>query len=191
MPSYTSYDNDSLVREIAGGNQKAFFELSARFDGIIRDIASVSYVDASQREDLYQEGLIGLYRAALTFDATKGASFPTYATVCIRHSIYSSLRDYFSKKNEPVRSSFSFEEAVAEQCPDSRTEPEKLLLEKENLRLIMEEIDTSLSAYERDVFKLFLKGTSYEVIARLLSTTPKSVDNAIQRIRGKLKKFIK
>lgn len=191
MPFYTDYGTDELVREVASGNQKAFFELSARFSGIIKDISNTVNISENEKDDIYQEGLIGLYKAAITYTPCKGASFPTYAAICIKHSIYSSLRVYFSKKNEPVRFGSSFDEAVAEQCPDSCTEPEKVFIEKENIRIIKESIDSSLSLYERKVFKLFLKGLSYEAIAKLLSTTPKSVDNAIQRIRGKLKKFIK
>ena len=191
MPSYEAFDTDVLVKEIRNGNQKAFFELSSRFGGIIKDIANITDVCESEREDLYQEGLIGLYKAAITYDASMNATFNTYATVCIKHSIYSSLRIYFSKKNRLVRTSCSFDEVLTEQCPDSRTEPEKLFIEKESIRLIKESVDSTLSSYEREVFKLFLKGLSYEAIARLLSTTPKSVDNAIQRIRGKLKKIIR
>lgn len=191
MPFYTDYGTDELVCEVASGNQKAFFELSSRFSSTIKNISNAVDISESEKDDLYQEGLIGLYKAALTYTSHKNASFYTYATVCIKHSIYSSLRVYFSKKNEPVRFGESLDEAVAEQCPDLCTEPEKVFIEKESIRIIKESIDSSLSSYERRVFKLFLKGMSYEDIAKLLLTTPKSVDNAIQRIRGKLKKFIK
>ncbi len=191
MPLYSAYSTEELVREIRLGDKKAFFELSKRFDGIINRISGVADIDSAEKEDLYQEGLLGLYRASITFDESKNASFQTYATLCIKHSIYSSLRVYFSKKNNPVRTGSPIDDATAVQCPDSCTDPEKLLLEKENLRLIKESIDTLLSEYERNILKLFLKGLSYEVIANALSTSPKSVDNAIQRIRGKLKKFIK
>ena len=191
MPFYTDCGTEDLVREISMGNQKAFFELSARFSGLIKDISNSANVSESEKDDIYQEGLIGLYKAAVTFDPQRGASFSTYATLCIKHNIYSSVRVYFSKKNDPVRFGSPLDETIAEQCPDLCTEPEKLLIEKESLRIIKESIDSSLSKYERQVFKLFLKGLSYEEIAKLLSTTPKSVDNAIQRIRGKLKKFLK
>ena len=191
MPFYTDYGTDELVSEVASGNQKAFFELSARFGSLVKDISSSVSISESEKDDIYQEGLIGLYKAALTYIPNKGAAFSTYAAICIKHSIYSSLRVYFSKKNEPVRFGSSLDEAFAEQCPDSCTEPEKVFIEKENIRLIKESIDSTLSTYEIRVLKLFLKGLSYEDIAKLLLTTPKSVDNAIQRIRGKLKKFIK
>ena len=191
MPLYSAYSTETLVNEIRLGDHKAFFELSKRFDGIINRISGVTDVDKDEKEDLYQEGLLGLYRAALTFEPSRNASFQTYATLCIKHSIYSSLRVYFSKKNNPVRTGSPIDDVTAVQCPDLCTDPEKLLLEKENLRIIKQSIDKLLSKYERDILKLFLKGLSYEVIANTLSTSPKSVDNAIQRIRGKLKKFIK
>ncbi len=191
MPSYSNFTNEVLAVKVALGEDKAFFELSSRFDAMINDILTSVSIDVSEKEDLYQEGLIGLFKAALAYKSSRGASFSTFAYLCIKHSILSSVRVYFSKKNEPVRIGSPFDEVLAHQCPDFYAEPEKLYIEKENIRLIKEIIDTSLSNYERRVFKLFLKGLSYEVIADELSVEAKSVDNAIQRIRGKLKKFIK
>ncbi len=191
MPSYSHLSNEELAKKVSLGEQKAFVELSERFDSMIRDNLTHISVDTSEKEDLYQEGLIGLYKATLAYTHKRGASFSTLAYICIKHSIYSSVRVYFSKKNEPVRICSPYDELLAQQCPDFYAEPEKLFIEKENVQLIEELIDTSLSDYERRVFKLFLKGLSYEVIAKEFSTDTKSVDNAIQRIRGKLKKFVK
>lgn len=191
MPSYSTFETEELVKKVQIGDQKAFLELSKRFDGMIHDISNVANVDSGEREDLYQEGLLGLYKASLAFDPQREAVFSTFAYLCIKHNIYSSLRVYFSKKNDPVRTGSPIDDAITVQCPDLCTEPEKLLIEKENIRILKESVDTSLSDYERRVLKLFLKGLSYEAIAELLSASPKSVDNAIQRIRGKLKRFIK
>lgn len=182
---------EQLVKKIVSGEESAFFDLSHEFDAMIKSIVNSATVNKGEKEDLYQEGLIGLYKAAINFDEGRGASFSTFAYLCIKHCIYSSIRVYFSKRNEPVRTSFSIDEVVASQFPDLCTDPEKLLIEKENIRLIKESVDSSLSEYERRVFKLFLSGLSYDDIAASLQTPQKSVDNAIQRIRGKLKKFIK
>lgn len=190
MPSYSAFSDEQLADKLSNGCDEAFFELVCRFDATLHSLANVANVDESEKEDLYQEGLIGLYRAALTYDLSRGASFRTYAYLCIKHSIYSSLRVYFSKKNNPVRTGSVLDESLALQCPDSCTEPEKLLIERENLRSVKKLVDNSLSEYEKKVFKLFLKGHTYDSVAKLLSTSPKSVDNAIQRIRGKLKRFI-
>ena len=191
MPIYSAFTPEQLANEVSSGNQKAFFELSARFGAMIHEIVNSCEISAHEKEDLYQEGLIGLYKAALSYDPLRGASFSTYAYHCIKHSIFTFLRVYFSKKNEPVRAFSPIEEMAAEQCPDLCTDPEKLFIDKESVQVIKELVDTSLSKYERQVFKLFLGGRSYDAIAGILSTSSKSVDNAIQRIRGKLKKFIK
>jgi RNA polymerase sporulation-specific sigma factor len=191
MPSHSDLSTQELVKAVSEGDQKLFFELSSRHEGMIKDILGTVDITPSEKDDLYQEALIGLYKAALTYDPNRDTSFSTYAYLCIKHSIYSALRVYFSKKNYPVRIGSSLDDLLTSPCPDLCTEPEKVFIEKENIRLIKESLDTSLSQYERDVFKLFLKGLSYESIAVALSTSPKSVDNAIQRIRGKLKKFIR
>ncbi len=191
MTSYSNLSDEELAKRVSLGEQKAFSELSKRFDAMIKSASSSVSVDVSEKEDLYQEGLIGLYKAALAYDKERGASFSTFARLCVKHNIYSSIRVYFSKKNESVRISSPLDEVLVQQCPDLYTEPEKFLIEKENAKLLNQSVTTSLSEYERRVFKLFLKGLSYEDIACELSATAKSVDNAIQRIRGKLKKFIK
>ena len=77
MPSFSAYSTDELVKELRFGNRKAFLELSNRFDGVIRRISNVADVDEVEKEDFYQEGLLGLYRAALTYEPSKNASFQT------------------------------------------------------------------------------------------------------------------
>ena len=191
MASNSATFSEQLVKRIVSGDETAFFELSHEFDAMIKSVVNSVTIRDGEKEDLYQEGLIGLYKAAISFDESRGATFSTFAYLCIKHSIYSSLRVYFSKRNEPVRTSFSIDEVVAMQFPDLCTDPEKLLIEKENIQLIKKSVDSSLSEHERRVFKLFLSGNTYESIANSLQIPQKSVDNAIQRIRGKLKKFIK
>ena len=191
MMSYSTFTDEELAKKSSLGEQRAFSELSRRFDAMLRGILSGISIDLSEKEDLYQEGLIGLYKACLAYDKERGSSFSTYAYICAKHNIYSSIRVYFSKKNDLVRISSPIDEVPVQLCPDLQTEPQKSLIEKESAKLFTKSVSDILSSYEKAVLKLFLKGLSYEDIATNLSVSAKSVDNALQRIRGKLKKFIK
>lgn len=185
--------HNELSELVKSGDQEAFRALLTDFEGVIRATTSSADVDREEKMDLYQEGLIALYKAAMTYDPSLNASFSTYANVCIKHSIVSALRIYYGKKNYPIRSSLSLNGEVDDPVIQSLgpvTEPEQLLLEKESYRALLEKLDASLSNYEMEVLKLFLQGNSYCEISKRLNMTAKSVDNAIQRIRGKLKLII-
>lgn len=182
-----------LAERVKKGDHDAFLELARSYENIIRSTADVPSVSSDEKNDLYQEGLLGLYRAALTYDNKSDASFLTYAVVCIKHSIISALRIYYGKKNYPIRSYLPLDSDndIAEiQGLGLITQPEMLIIEKESYEALVSKIDSELSKYERKVLKLFLQGMTYGEISERLQTSPKSVDNAIQRIRGKLKLLI-
>ncbi len=182
-----------LVDKIKKGDHDAFLELAKSYEKRIYKTVNALNVADHEKEDLFQEGLIGLYKASMTYADNSDASFSTYAYICIKHSISSALRIYNSKKNYPIRSSLPLDSdsEIAEiQGLGLITQPELLLIEKENYELLVSKIDSELSGYERKVFKLFLQGLTYGEISEKLQTSTKSVDNAIQRIRGKLKLLI-
>ena len=186
--------HSELVRLVKEGDQGAFTVLKSDFDSMIRGIVYGIEVISAEADDLYQEGLIGLYKAAMTYCEDSDASFSTYARVCIRHSVISAIRIYYGKKNFPVRSSLSLDsdEGDIGEIPNlgQVTEPECVLIEKENYEALLRKIDVTLSKMEREVLKLFLDGLSYGEISKRLRMSTKSVGNAIQRIRGKLKLLI-
>lgn len=180
-----------LINLIKRGDSDAFVELSSNYKGLIHSVISSFNVSISEKEDLFQEGLIGLYKAALTFDNSFHTTFSWFAKICIRHSVISALRAYYSEKNISVRScSYLCEDGENYDCLqslDKVTEPERQFIEKENYKALMHLIDTKLSPLESRVLHLFVQGNSYADIASSLNISEKSVDNAIQRIRSKLK----
>ena len=190
-----SLSHSELVHLVKKGDQGAFTVLKSDFDSMIRGIISQSCPDVTEADDLYQEGLIGLYKASMTYRQDSDASFATYARVCIKHSIIYALLIYYGKKNYPVRSSLSLdsdEESITGiQNPGQVTEPECLFIEKESYEALLQRIDVTLSKMERSVLKLFLDGMTYGEISSRLSMSTKSVGNAIQRIRSKLKSLIR
>ncbi len=184
---------ENAVSLVKKGNQEAFARIAGQFEKVIRITVSSCNAD-TERDDLCQEGLIGLYKACLAYNPTLGASFSTFARICIKHSILSALRVYYGNKNYPIRSSLSLDasdgNSMEIQGLGPVTEPERLLIEKESYNILLDKIDASLSEFEGSVLKLFVQGKTYTQISESLNVTPKSVDNAIQRIRGKLKLFI-
>jgi len=135
------------------------------------------------REDLLQEGKLAFLSAVSSFQPGRGASFRTYVSVCVSHRVASALR----------RSVKVIEEALPEDflIPGARAmDPQDIFAAMEETRRIMEAMHSQLSRLERSVIEGYLAGESYEAIARRLNVGPKTVDNALQRVRKKLRKFL-
>ncbi len=184
-----NYDNISdaqLVRLYREGSESAFRQLAGRFFLTLRKRAADNAKCAADIDDLMQEGLIGLHYAALSFNENGGASFLTYANVCIRNRIISAVRHEKSLKNSINSAASSIEEAGdVPALPEQ--DPLNAVIIKEELRALGEYLDKNLSESESAVLELYLDGRSYDEIAEKLGISRKSCDNAMQRVRKKLR----
>lgn len=173
---------DEELAAISSDNSTAVSELVSRYAKLIWIKANIMANSASDAEDLAQEGLLGLLNAISKFDSERRVKFSTFAEVCISNRMRTILD---KNRNVPVvetdGSDISNDEAV---LPDT---PESIFIEKEHLSQLYNEIISLLSDREWKIFTLFLQGLSYKNIAEKLNISEKSVDNAIQRIRRKLK----
>lgn len=188
--SVDSPADEHLVVDAKSGDDEAMAILVTRMLPLIRRTASgfrtFCGIDA---EDLMQEGLIGLLCAVRSFDNRKAASFRTYAGVCISNSIRSAVRKTRNSGVIPDKIKVSIEEAVSLRS-DTLDDPQDIIVGIEEASRLRESMDKQLSGTELSVLKLYLLGDSYSVIAEKLSLpNGKSVDNALQRIRKKLKSF--
>lgn len=140
-------------------------------------------------DDIIQEGLIGLLDAIDGFDDSKGASFEAFALVCIDNRIYSALRQNARQKHMPLNNYLSMSNGDEHRLilPQSSS-PEELVILREEIGSISRHISENLSLFEKRVLSLYLEGYSYLAISELLSSSAKSVDNALQRARKKLKR---
>ena len=172
-------------------------ELISRYMKLIWVKANTLANAVVDAEDLAQEGMIGLFKAIRDYSPDKAASFSTFASVCIRRQIQNAITNSNRKKHVPLNSYVSLymnsEEGdnfmLEERLSTSREEdPEKLLIAREQIEDRNARIKKELSKLEQQVLKLYLQGLSYEEIAEQLGKTEKSIDNALQRIRGKLSK---
>ena len=177
---------DEELVKISCKNKNADSVLAARYVGIVKKYArGFSPASAETAEDFMQEGFLGLLEAIKTFNPKKNAKFRTYAGKCIKNRMISSMR-----KNMPQGGGDDFEDQL-ENVTDSDKIPEEIVIEKETGDELCEKIFSALSQYERNVFRLFLRGDSYRTIAEKTDSEEKSVNNAMQRVRQKLKVLLK
>ncbi len=188
--SVNSPADEHLVATANGGDNEAMALLITRMLPLIRKTASASRTFCNiDAEDLIQEGLIGLLCAIRSFDCNKEASFRTYANVCISNSIRSAVRKTRNSGVIPDNAKVSIDEAVTLRS-DALDDPQDIIVGIEEASRLSKNMDRHLSETELRVLKLYLLGDSYSVIAEKLSLkSEKSVDNALQRIRKKLKSF--
>lgn len=180
MPTnrFSTTSDDELLKALPD-DDGAYSELISRYLPSIRRIAAIYQKSPADRDDLVSEGILGLMNAVRTYSSDKGASFSTYAGVCANNRMLNAL-----KKQQRIQGRESFEEINA----DSGMSPEKIAIDREALREIFSEVDSNLTELEREVFTLYLAGVSYDETAKLLEIDKKSVDNALARVRRKLRR---
>lgn len=189
---YTDYTDGQLAGLVKEGNSEAFAELTARYMFLVRAKATPFHSTQIEIDDLCQEGLLGLLSAARTYDASNRASFRTYAGVCIANRVIMAYRSAASRKNRPLSDFVSLSESGAPELslPGVDCDPEALLSDSENVRMMWQRMKAELSPLELQVLQLYLSGYSYGEISERLSITTKAADNALQRVRAKLKNRI-
>ena len=152
------------------------------------------YLIGGETEDLIQEGMIGLFKAVRDYDTQKNASFFSFADLCITRQLYSALEASNRKKHSPLNNYVSFSQQgetegikLEEMLSSQSNSPEQMMIEKEGKQEFFARLEENLSTMEKKVLYLYLEGSSYTQIAEKLRKTPKSIDNTLQRIRGKVK----
>ena len=191
---YTAYSDEALIEKLREGNLEIADYIMEKYKPLVRKKTNAMYLIGGETEDLIQEGMIGLFKAVRDFDFEKEASFFTCAEVCISRQLYSALEASNRKKHIPLNTYVSFsnqdesdgvhlEQIVTEQT----VSPEQILIEQEHKQEFFDKLQEKLSPMERKVLYLYLDGSNYTEIAAFMGKTPKSIDNTLQRIRGKVK----
>ncbi len=184
-------DEKQLVEAARNGDSLAITLLVIKYRSFLNQYVALLNVPSGYREDFVQEGLIGLLKAVHTYDKSKGFTFSTYANSCVKNSVISALR-YHKKK-------FFDNEVSIEDLPDGTFEvvsgsvsnsPESDYISMESSSQLRDTIFSVLSTYEAQVFGMYLAEMPYSLIASRLGKDIKSIDNAIQRIKTKLKKLV-
>lgn len=181
-----SFMTDEQLAVEAKTSSAALEALVFRHTRLVRSCARPLFLSGGDREDLVQEGMIGLLSAVRSFDPTAGTAFQAYASICIRSRMISAVRAASSQKHAPLNDSLPLPSSacrVIDKRPE--TDPEERLLLREQYDEFIHSLQKELSATERQVLRLYLEGLSYFEISQRLGKPVKSVDNAIQRIRAK------
>ena len=201
---FDSMDDEQLIVLIHDGESGETVDyIMNKYKDLVRKKAASMYILGADRDDLIQEGMIGLFKAVRDYDAGRDASFSTFADLCISRQMYSAIKALSRKKHTPLNSYISIyaSREDSEQGSDVSLEeilesdsnliPEQYVLDQENLKILEENIDKDLSDLERQVLDLYITGMSIKKIAGVLGRDEKSTDNAMQRVRAKLKKYLK
>jgi len=188
-----SSNDEKLAGRSQQGDQSAERELVARYSFLVATIISREgfFSQTGTRDDLMQYGYIGLLRAIRTYRSGMGAAFKTYASTCVRNEIVSALRAEKSKKHGALTTASSLDDEMNRENETAllatrEPTPEERLLAADYSRQLTTFMKTKLTEREREVLKRHARGYSYSEIALQLSTTPKAVDGAIQRVRKKM-----
>ena len=202
MNKYDRMTDEQLLCDYKNGNQEIMDYLMVKYKSMVRKKARAMYLLGGENEDLIQEGMIGLIKAVRDFDVTQKTSFSSFAELCVSRQMYSAIEASNRKKHLPLNSYVSLYED-SEQVGEGRSlplidtiesskenDPEVLYFGKEYTEAFAEQLKELLSPLENHVLYLHLMGTDYRTIAELLGKSPKSVDNALQRIKTKAQKSL-
>lgn len=197
---YQERTDEELIQGLRDGNQDIMDYILEKYKGLVLKRANAMYLIGGDTDDLIQEGMIGLFKAIRDYREGKDASFWRFADICITRQICHAVEASQRKKHQPLNSYISLNQEMGEEGTDTfldllesfgSANPEQLLIDLENTRDIREQMEHGLSNLERQVLGLYLQGMNYRQIAGLLNRDAKAIDNALQRIRGKLQKIRK
>lgn len=188
---YSEMTDEELVAQYREGKTEAVDFLMEKYKPFVRGICRARFLIGGEEEDLIQEGMIGLYKAVRDYDPSKDASFRTFAGLCIQRQILKAIEASLREKNRPLNDSVSLtDEEWEEQIHSEKISPEAIVLDREAETETRRKIFDSLSPLERKVLKLYLEGMNYRDIAAGLKKEPKTIDNALQRIRRKVRQTL-
>ncbi|WP_295750617.1 sigma-70 family RNA polymerase sigma factor [uncultured Oscillibacter sp.] len=185
--------DEALCLLAAAGNRLAEETLVTRYNRLVRTCARPFFLAGGDSEDMTQEGMVGLIKAVREYDAGKEASFRTFAEICIRSRLYSVLRASARDKQQPLNQSVSLDNPNFDSNPLTsgtsnlaQRNPEDFLIDREHTAALLSGVRKQLSEFEAKILGYYLDGLSCREIAKAVNKPPKSVDNAVQRIRRKV-----
>jgi len=199
---YTNLSDQEIIALIRAGDNDAIDFLLEKYKNLVRKKANTLFLIGGDKDDLIQEGMIGLYKAIRDFDLSANANFYVFAELCIARQIYTAIKLSNRKKNIPLNDYISFNSpafgeegneniSLLDLILSNNQNPEDLVIDKESTSMIKYELERRLSLMERKVLNLYLSGKDYQEIAKELERESKSIDNALQRIKSKLTLLLK
>ena len=193
---YANLTDEQIISQIKDGDEQALTFLLDKYKDLVNTKVGKYFIIGAEREDIVQEGMIGLYKAIRGFDHCKQNTFKTFANLCIERQLITAIKSSNRQKHMPLNSYLSLNTSAYDDEGDGTElletfevntieDPLETIMKQESFNEIQNAVQKSLSKFEGQVLERYMQGESYEVIAKRLDTPVKSVDNAIQRIRKK------
>ncbi len=198
----SSKEDKILLKEIKNGSNEALEKLLNKYKELVNMKIGKYFIVGAEKEDIFQEGMIGLYKAIRSFDAEKQNSFKTFANLCIERQLITAIKTSNRQKHQPLNSYLSLNATAYNDDDENDTsvieifnshtveDPLETITKKEYYKQVEDKIEENLSEFEKKVLHRYARGESYVSIAEKLDSPVKSIDNAIQRIRKKAEKSI-
>lgn len=193
---FSAISDEEMVEQIHHGNSDVLEHLITKFQPIVRMKARTYFIIGGDREDIVQEGMIGLYKAIRDYRPDRLSSFKVFAELCITRQIITAIKTATRQKHIPLNTSISLDKPMYDEDQERTLldiiagskldDPEDLMIHKEKFSFMEAEMNKVLSALEKEVLTLYLEGQSYREISEALNRQVKSIDNALQRIKRKL-----
>ncbi|MCI5872520.1 MAG: sigma-70 family RNA polymerase sigma factor [Clostridiales bacterium] len=195
VDKYQDLSDEQLIEALRAGDKKIMDYILNKYKPLVLGKANAMYLIGGDTDDLIQEGMIGLFKAIRDYRVDRESSFFHFAELCINRQIYSAVEASNRKKHAPLNTYVSFysqngEEgkSLAETLPtDAMDNPEQMIINQESMQLFWENVKSRLSAMEREVLDEYLAGLNYKQIAEKMGKSPKAIDNALSRIKSKIR----
>ena len=189
---------EQLINKAKNGDVIAMDVLLKKYAFLVRKRANGLFLIGADKDDLIQEGMIGLFKAVISYNEDKDASFDTFASLCINRQMISAIRGANRYKHKllneyiPIYSDENQQETqYAVSIPDNKFNPENIITQEETIEHILSKISGRLSKMESDVFDLLIEGQTITFMCKTLEKDAKSIDNAIQRVKHKVRNILK
>lgn len=201
---YEQYTDDELIDRLRRGEESIMDYICDKYKNLVRCKAKSMFILGADSDDLIQEGMIGLFKAVRDYDMGRDASFYTFAELCISRQMYTAVQASKRQKHQPLNTYVSLDTGNSSGDGDGKEglnlgelladraelSPEELFLDKERVAYLEKTIEEELSEFERQVLDLYMTGMSYTQIAKVLGRDEKATDNALQRLKAKIRKIL-
>ncbi|MGI6020595.1 MAG: sigma-70 family RNA polymerase sigma factor [Lachnospiraceae bacterium] len=195
MADYSKISDEELIRRLRGGEDSIVDYLLEKYKPLVRSLSRTRFIAGGDNDDLIQEGMIGLFKAVQNFDENKNVLFATFARMCIERQQLTAVtrsnraKHGFLNNSEPLPED-SEDSGITAGAGEGASSPEMIIIGRESAFEMLEDIHSTLSRMEKEVFDLYIQGLDYTDIAGKLGKSPKSVDNAIQRMKKKIRNML-
>ena len=198
MADYQEMSDEQLIGQLRSGDSGVMDYILDKYKPLVRKKANAVFLIGGETDDLIQEGMIGLFKAVRDYDGGKEASFFSFAELCITRQLYKAVEASNRKKHAPLNTYISFYSETGEEghslaetlTTGGMGDPEQMIIDQENLKQFWDGLREHLSPMEQQVLDEYLQGNNYQQIAEHMNNPPKTIDNALQRIKTKVRQEV-